>query len=157
MVRGEHRYTHDISTNDWIEMSTIWTAWLYRKVLPEVTFDNVYRKRLWSLHSLLSLCFSLSILHLLPNHQSAKHHTHCSQSSCRYLSNWLCTTILEQNNNDKEKVSIEGLSEKATRYPVLARQQNLKKFSALFDTQAPAVLETHIRLKKTFGSYEILK
>ena len=44
MVRGEHRYTHDISTNDWIGMSTIWTAWLYRKVLPEVTFDNVYRK-----------------------------------------------------------------------------------------------------------------
>ena len=44
MVRGEHRYTHDISRNDWIGMSTIWTAWLYRKVLPEVTCDNVFRK-----------------------------------------------------------------------------------------------------------------
>ena len=42
-----------------------------------------------------------------------------------------CTCVLELYNKDKEKVLLRGLSETATRYSVLAPQENLNRFQAL--------------------------
>ena len=57
-----------------------------------------------------------------------------------------CTCTLELCNKDKEKVLIGGLSERATRYSVLARQQNLtQSLGCLF-----AILHQQRKYKKKY-------